>query len=195
MRNFSRSSLLSFMLKSFQPSNFKETHNCTTYAKWGVESLKASSGGIFHSSPVITAGWEKNQYHCACLVCLCTMQRSSKLWSRELLSEILSPQQAESNCYLSICLSVYLFICLSVYLFICRSVNLSNCQSVKLSICLSVFLSICIFVHIYFYLFIFLSVYISICISICIYLSLPSKWHEYENLSLLYYESWNKKKI
>jgi len=34
-------------------SGIKETHNCTTYAKWGVGSLEAPSGGIFHSSPVL----------------------------------------------------------------------------------------------------------------------------------------------
>jgi len=36
--------------------NFKEAHNCTSYAKWGVVSFKALSGGIFDSSPVLTAG-------------------------------------------------------------------------------------------------------------------------------------------
>ena len=37
-------------------SGIKETHNCTPYAKWGVGSLKASSGGIFYSILVLTAG-------------------------------------------------------------------------------------------------------------------------------------------
>jgi len=36
--------------------DFKETHNCTPYAKWGVVSLKAPSRGIFQSSPVLMAG-------------------------------------------------------------------------------------------------------------------------------------------
>ena len=46
--------------------NFNET---TTYAKWGVESLKAPSGGILHISPVHTAGRVKRQYRCPWLVC------------------------------------------------------------------------------------------------------------------------------
>ena len=39
--------------------DFKETHNCTPYAKWGVVSLKAPSRGIFLSSPVLRAGQVK----------------------------------------------------------------------------------------------------------------------------------------
>ena len=50
MRDFSRNSLLSFVLKSFQLSGIKETHKRTVNGKWGVVSLKAPSGGIFHSS-------------------------------------------------------------------------------------------------------------------------------------------------
>ena len=49
---------------------FKATHNCTAYTKWGAVSLHAPSGGIFHSSPVLTAGWVKNWYCCARLVYL-----------------------------------------------------------------------------------------------------------------------------
>ena len=64
MRDFGRRSLLSYL------SRFKETHNFTPYAKWGVRSLKAPSGGIFHSNPVLTAGRVKNRYHCAWLVYL-----------------------------------------------------------------------------------------------------------------------------
>ena len=35
-------------------TKFKEAHNCTTYAKRGVGSLKAPSCGVFHSRPVHT---------------------------------------------------------------------------------------------------------------------------------------------
>ena len=48
-------------------STYKETHDCTPYAKRGVERLKAPSGGIFNRRPVNTAGRVKNQYHCAWL--------------------------------------------------------------------------------------------------------------------------------
>ena len=48
--------------------NFKETHNSTPYAKWGVVSLKVPSREIFHSSPVLTAGQVIKRYHCAWLV-------------------------------------------------------------------------------------------------------------------------------
>ena len=58
-----------FFFKSFRlKGNFKETHNCTLYAKWGVGSLEVPSGGIFHSRPVHTASQVKNQYGCAWLV-------------------------------------------------------------------------------------------------------------------------------
>ena len=46
------------------------TLNCTAYAKWVIENLKATSGGIFHSSLVLTADQVKNRYHCAWLVYL-----------------------------------------------------------------------------------------------------------------------------
>jgi len=69
MRDFSRRSLLSFFFKSFR-RNFKETHNCTAYEKWGVKNLKAPLDGIFHSSPVLPASRQKPRYHCAWLVYL-----------------------------------------------------------------------------------------------------------------------------
>jgi len=47
---------------------FKETHYCTAYAKWGAGSLKALSGGILHSRPVQTAIRVKKHYHFAWLV-------------------------------------------------------------------------------------------------------------------------------
>ena len=54
MRAFSRRSLLSFILTCLSNfSRIKETHKCTSFAKWGVESLKAPSCGI--SNPVLTA--------------------------------------------------------------------------------------------------------------------------------------------
>ena len=67
MRDFRKRSLLSFVSLS-DLSGIKETHNSTTCAKWGVESLRAPPGRIFHRSPVLTAGWVKSRYHCAWLV-------------------------------------------------------------------------------------------------------------------------------
>ena len=62
-------SLFPFVLWSSRlKGNFKETHNCTPYAKCGVASLKVPLRGIFHSSPVLTAGRVKNQYRCAWLL-------------------------------------------------------------------------------------------------------------------------------
>ena len=57
MKDFTRRSLLSIILKSFQLSGIKETHNCTAFAKYGdLKVLKLhASGGIFHSSPVLIA--------------------------------------------------------------------------------------------------------------------------------------------
>jgi len=55
MRDFRKRSLLSFVSLS-DLSGIKETHNSTTCAKWGVESLRAPPGRIFHRSPVLTAG-------------------------------------------------------------------------------------------------------------------------------------------
>ena len=51
-------------------SGIKENQNCTAFSKWEVVSLKVLSGGIFHSSPVLTAGWVKIWYRCAWLVYL-----------------------------------------------------------------------------------------------------------------------------
>ena len=60
-------SLFSFLLKSFPTeTEFMETHNCLC-KMW---SWKAPSGGIFHSSPVLTTDQVKNRYHCARLVYL-----------------------------------------------------------------------------------------------------------------------------
>ena len=42
----------------------KETYNCTLIQKGPKAPLK----GIFHSSPVLTAGRVKNRYRCAWLV-------------------------------------------------------------------------------------------------------------------------------
>ena len=54
MRAFCRRSLLSFILACLSNfSRIKETHKCTSFAKWGVESLKAPLCGI--SNPVLTA--------------------------------------------------------------------------------------------------------------------------------------------
>ena len=62
-------SLLSFVLQSFRlKGNFKEAHNSTPCAKWGVLSLKDPLRGIFHSSPVLIAGGVKTRYCCAWLV-------------------------------------------------------------------------------------------------------------------------------
>ena len=70
MRDFSRRSLLSFV-KFFQLKRiWGIPESCTACVKWGVESFKAKSGGIFHSSPVLTANWVKNGYHFAWLVYL-----------------------------------------------------------------------------------------------------------------------------
>ena len=49
-------------LYSFRVKGKKETHNCTPFVKWGVESPKATMKGIFYSSPVLTAGRVINQH-------------------------------------------------------------------------------------------------------------------------------------
>ena len=77
--------------------NFKETHNCTAYAKWRVESLKVPSGGILHSSPVLTVGPAKKRYHCAWLVyllgdiLLCSFFQLRCWWDGKLKMKFLFP--------------------------------------------------------------------------------------------------------
>ena len=61
-------SLCSFYYTFSEFRGIKETHNCTPYVKWGVVNPKAPLRGIFHSSPILTAGRIKNRYCCACLV-------------------------------------------------------------------------------------------------------------------------------
>ena len=49
-------SLCSFYYILSELRGIQETHNCTPNAKWGVVSPKVQLRGIFHCSPVLTAG-------------------------------------------------------------------------------------------------------------------------------------------
>ena len=58
------------------------------------DELKAPSGGIFHSNPVLTAGRVKNQYHCASFytyqgLYYCALSSAEMLYQDKLKKEFL----------------------------------------------------------------------------------------------------------